>query len=294
MASSENWACINGKNDFDNFEVKEVDGALLMSLLEESQGEECDDERLKSVIQSLEAEIDSDMMDGHDSLVEPEWCSHMEGCQRCRAGQVDSHDCLISHDLDFNWMGMDMNMNMNMDMVMASMANDDMTNWYMDPCGDEMHEIIEFGVLSIQSFFLYNMASLVFENWACINNDEVSEIDGDLLMSLLEESLLDDGNEERLRRVIQSLEAEIDPIMMEDHNSPMEPKLDGFMEDCQLSDVRQVDSQDCLTSHDLDINWIDMDVVALSSTYDDMTNNWCMDPCGGEMDGIIEFGEVGD
>uniref|UniRef100_A0A5B7CCB0 Uncharacterized protein n=1 Tax=Davidia involucrata TaxID=16924 RepID=A0A5B7CCB0_DAVIN len=130
------------------------------------------------------------------------------------------------------------------------------------------------------------MASLVPENWACTNSyDELTELDGDLLMSLLEESQVNDGDEERLRRVIQSLEAEIDPIMMEGHNSLVEPKLDGFPEDCQFSDASQVDSQDCLTSHDLDINWIDMD--------DDMTN-WCMDPCGGEMDGIIEFGGIGD
>uniref|UniRef100_A0A5B7ASK9 Uncharacterized protein n=1 Tax=Davidia involucrata TaxID=16924 RepID=A0A5B7ASK9_DAVIN len=145
MASSkpENWACINGNDDFDNFEVTEINGALLMSLLEESQGEECDDERLRSVIQSLEAEIDSNMMDGHDSLVETEWGSQLSG-----GGQVDGHDCSTSHDLDFNWMDMEM---------VPSLPGDDMTNWYMDPCGDEMDGIIEFGGVRDYSHIYYGI-----------------------------------------------------------------------------------------------------------------------------------------
>ncbi|KAA8526708.1 hypothetical protein F0562_009063 [Nyssa sinensis] len=152
MASSslpENWACINGNGDSDKFEVTEIDSAILMSLLEESQGEECDDERLKSVIRSLEAEIDPTMMDGHDSLVELGWgTANMDGCQLSVGGQVDGQDCLTSHDLDFNWMELD---------TVPSSPGDEMTNWYVEPCGDEMDGVIEFGSVRDYSHMYYGI-----------------------------------------------------------------------------------------------------------------------------------------
>ncbi|GMP66240.1 hypothetical protein CsSME_00026673 [Camellia sinensis var. sinensis] len=64
---TENWASINSDADeFEKFEIPEIDSALLMSLLEESQADQdCDDddERLMTVIRSLEAEIDPNVMD---------------------------------------------------------------------------------------------------------------------------------------------------------------------------------------------------------------------------------------
>ncbi|CAL5336154.1 unnamed protein product [Camellia sinensis] len=148
MASSsvaENWACmINGDDEFDRFEVPEIDTALLMSLLEESQvDQDCDDERLTSVIRSLEAEIEFDpnMMDGQDDHHLPLQPHHqrdgnLKGCQPSDGAQVDGGDCSDPHDdLDFNWMDVEM---------APSSPSDDIANWYMDPYGGEMERIIEF------------------------------------------------------------------------------------------------------------------------------------------------------
>ncbi|GFZ07605.1 hypothetical protein Acr_19g0005420 [Actinidia rufa] len=126
MAASvpENWACINGDDDeFDQFKVNEIDSDLLMSLLEELHGEECDDERLTSMIRSLEAEINPIVMDGHDLPMH-----NSDSCQPSDAAQVDGQDCSMAHDLDLHWM--------HVEMAPAS-PSDEMTNWYMDPCGDE-------------------------------------------------------------------------------------------------------------------------------------------------------------
>lgn len=64
-AVPENWASFAGDDEFSNNVVhdyfSEVDSALLMSILDDTPqgviGEDYDDERLRSVIQSLEAEI---------------------------------------------------------------------------------------------------------------------------------------------------------------------------------------------------------------------------------------------
>ncbi|KAM2901962.1 hypothetical protein FF1_007893 [Malus domestica] len=64
-----NFACMNDDNAY-AFEVHkgmETNGAILMSLLEEWQEEVRDEERLNSVIQSLEAEIIKTTMDRNDS-----------------------------------------------------------------------------------------------------------------------------------------------------------------------------------------------------------------------------------
>ncbi|XP_059664514.1 uncharacterized protein LOC132310349 [Cornus florida] len=140
MASAlpENWSHINGSDDFDQFEVPEINTALLMSLLEESQVEECDDERLRSVIQSLEAVIDPNRLDGHDSLVEMEWGSgNLNGCTTPSDGeQLNGQDCSTSLDLDFSWMDVEM---------VPSSPSDEMTNWYMDSFRDGTDGVIELG-----------------------------------------------------------------------------------------------------------------------------------------------------
>ncbi|KAE9456265.1 hypothetical protein C3L33_11824, partial [Rhododendron williamsianum] len=138
----ENWASINDSDyDFDQFEVQEIDGALLMSLLEEPSPEDCDDDKLTRVMKSLEAEIDPKIVDGLDLSMELEWGTDSEGFQPFNAAQVDDLDCSISHNLDdFDWM--------EVEMIPPSSPSDEMDNWYMDPCGDELDGIVGFGDFS--------------------------------------------------------------------------------------------------------------------------------------------------
>ncbi|KAD2145565.1 hypothetical protein R6Q59_019056 [Mikania micrantha] len=100
MASliQENQQAINDQDDqFDKFESLEIDDTLLMSILEEPQVEnECDDERLSSVIRSLEAEISPIVIDDHDMSLELEWNVDWEG-----------YPINQNLNLESNWMDMD-------------------------------------------------------------------------------------------------------------------------------------------------------------------------------------------
>lgn len=108
MASSsvsENWVLINGDVDSSGgSEVSEMNSSagFLMSLLEETQSEDYDNERLSSLIQSLEAEIGHGRMDGGGASMEPMMDPNI--WQTCDAGQVEGHDCwgadLISWNID--------------------------------------------------------------------------------------------------------------------------------------------------------------------------------------------------
>ncbi|KAL7218518.1 hypothetical protein ACSBR2_011725 [Camellia fascicularis] len=133
------------------------------------------------------------------------------------------------------------------------------------------------------------MAFSVPENWACIDDNigeiEISQIKKSLLISLFEESQVDDSDDddddddERLRSVIRSLEAEIHPNTS-DHNSLVELQLDdhqGFY--FQPSDSRNVDCPDHdLMSNDLDFSWIDYVVeIAPSVSPSDEITSWYMD-----------------
>ncbi|KAI3769397.1 hypothetical protein L6452_00499 [Arctium lappa] len=143
MASliQENWATINDQDGFDEFESLEIDDTLLMSILEEPHvDDECDDERLSSVIQSLEAEINPIVIDDHDMSLELEWNIDWEGCHQFSANQNTSR----SHDLDYNWMEMD--------------------EMYIQGYEDGMGGIIEFGGVKDYSQFSYgnNMEEHVY------------------------------------------------------------------------------------------------------------------------------------
>ncbi|KAI8557987.1 hypothetical protein RHMOL_Rhmol04G0053900 [Rhododendron molle] len=144
MAGSlpENWACINGNDhDFDQFEIQEIDGALLMSLLEESSPEDCDNDKLTRVMKSLEAEIDQKIVDGLDLSMDLGWGTDSKGFQPFDAAQTNDLDGLISHSLDdFDWM--------EVEMIPRSSPSDEMDNWYMDPCGDALDGIVGFGDFS--------------------------------------------------------------------------------------------------------------------------------------------------
>ena len=121
-------------SDIHEIQVSEVDGAILMSLLEESQAEEGDEDRLNSLIRSLEAEIKSNAMESHDFSMEPDFLA--EDGQFCGVGQEVGHDCLVSHDQHgFGRIGMEPE---------TSSPSDDL-NWYMDLCENEMEGIVEVG-----------------------------------------------------------------------------------------------------------------------------------------------------
>lgn len=102
------------------------------------------------------------------------------------------------------------------------------------------------------------MAYLAPENWpVCINVDtddtdllnqiEISEIDSAILMSFLDESHMEYCDDEKLRSVIQSLEAELDPISV--INNPAAPNLDCY-------------------NGDFDFSWMDMEMSSYPSPRD--------------------------
>ncbi|GAV88108.1 hypothetical protein CFOL_v3_31531, partial [Cephalotus follicularis] len=133
----ENLPCLYDEDELKAFETLGViNGALLMSLLEESQGqEEQNDERLNSVMQSLEAEINPNIAREID-----------EDSQSSYVGRVDDYDRSVLSEVGFGWV----------DTEMPSSPRDDM-NWYPDPCEDEMHGIIEFEGVRDYSQFYYGV-----------------------------------------------------------------------------------------------------------------------------------------
>ncbi|KAL8209047.1 hypothetical protein R6Q57_008459 [Mikania cordata] len=134
MASliQENWASINDQYDFDNFETLEIDDTLLLSILDEPHIEdECDNERLSSVIRSLEAEISPIEIDDHDMSLDLEWNADWKNPNELLFNQ----NYLKLQDTEYNWMEMD------------------------DACiqeyDDGMDGIIEFGALNDYSLIPY-------------------------------------------------------------------------------------------------------------------------------------------
>lgn len=125
----ENWRCMNADHMFEGIEeISEINTALLMSLLDESQGDqEADNDRLTSMIQSLEEEIHH-----HEVTISPQEYDH----------QLKGQDGLASVDTEFDWIDME---------VMPSYTN--ITNCYMDLCDDdlEMDGIIQYSQLNWDS-----------------------------------------------------------------------------------------------------------------------------------------------
>ncbi|CAN6694033.1 unnamed protein product [Malus baccata var. baccata] len=130
-----NYASMND-NDAYAFEVHEgmeTNGAILMSLLEELQEEDRDEERLNSVIQSLEAEIIKPTILGSDgsSNTDSE-CIAIKDLEDSNlwniVGGLDGQDCSRSPSSDdCNHLGW-----FEMDQVACSPRND--MNWYVDSC----------------------------------------------------------------------------------------------------------------------------------------------------------------
>ncbi|XWS27437.1 hypothetical protein CRYUN_Cryun26dG0115200 [Craigia yunnanensis] len=117
LVLKEKQGLIDGSNIKEEIEVPEIDAALLISLLEESLSEEyCNDERVNSLMESLEAEI---RMENHGLC-------NIEGDMESN----DGFDC-------FEWTEMEM---------VPSSPSDDM-NWYAEYHVEEisMDDLVEFG-----------------------------------------------------------------------------------------------------------------------------------------------------
>lgn len=125
----ENWRCINADHLFEGIEeISEINTALLMSLLDESQGDqEADNDRLTSIIQSLEEEIHHHEFEL--TIIPQEYDHQLKG----------QDDGLASVDTEFDWIDME---------VMPSYNH--ITSSYMDLCdGDlEMDGIIQYSQLN--------------------------------------------------------------------------------------------------------------------------------------------------
>lgn len=117
------------------------------------------------------------------------------------------------------------------------------------------------------------MASMVAENWEnifdsndCSENFELSPRNHNLLMSLLDETQIDDcDDDERLTKVIQSLQAELDSA---DHCD---------LVDCQSS-VDESYSQGYPTlvstaTNDLDLHWMDVEIMPTSPSWYNMDHH---------------------
>ncbi|KAL0443724.1 UNVERIFIED_CONTAM: hypothetical protein Slati_2095100 [Sesamum latifolium] len=114
-----------------------------------------------------------------------------------------------------------------------------------------------------------------------LDDVEFSNIDDSLIMSLLEDSQVEDGDDERLRAVIQSLEAE---IMSQNSCLEAYDHSEGCPDDYRFCDVEQPESCSTSPDHCLDFEWIDMETVQTDYSIhnDEMTSYF------------IELGGVGD
>ncbi|PIN16645.1 hypothetical protein CDL12_10703 [Handroanthus impetiginosus] len=126
MASSmvaENWDYADGHDGSESLELSQINQNLLMSLLDETQIDDCDDERLINVIRSLEAEID---FDGQHAIDNAMWESDLVDCQSSN-DELNGQDRSLPHDnLDLHWMDME---------TIPSSPSGAMGNWYMDHNG---------------------------------------------------------------------------------------------------------------------------------------------------------------
>lgn len=152
IVTCEKWGCINDNDELEGIHdgvFSEINGAYLMSLMEELQDhvEENDEERLNSLIQSLEAEINScTIMDAdQESHVEPNYqpVSIGEGSQLFSLEQmINGHNCSVSFD------DVDMNGLIDMEPAVPCSPSHEMNNWYLYQ-GDEIRNgVIGYGGVS--------------------------------------------------------------------------------------------------------------------------------------------------
>ncbi|KAK4438987.1 hypothetical protein Salat_0233300 [Sesamum alatum] len=132
--------CVRGGScgDLDDVEFSNTDDSLvIMSLLEDSQVEDGDDERLRAVIQSLEAEImcQNSCLEAYDSKACP---GHYRFCD---VEQPDSCSTSPDHCLDFEWI--------DMETVQTdySIRDDEMTNYFVELGGvGDYSQVYSYGM----------------------------------------------------------------------------------------------------------------------------------------------------
>ncbi|PIA41579.1 hypothetical protein AQUCO_02200193v1 [Aquilegia coerulea] len=118
--SSDNWNSFPYTGmELDGMEISETDAALLMTLLEESHVEEVEDGKLKSVIQSLEAEIGRS---DEDAI----WDDIGDCSSSCMFDMYDS----------FDWI--------DTEMASTSPNDDGMGNWYAYSVENELVGMTNF------------------------------------------------------------------------------------------------------------------------------------------------------
>ncbi|KAG6392117.1 hypothetical protein SASPL_146327 [Salvia splendens] len=125
------------------------------------------------------------------------------------------------------------------------------------------------------------MASIVGENWGYVDgqdwpeNSELSPRNHNLLMSLLDETQIDECDDERLTKLIQSLQDELDCA---DHYAWESDHL----VDCQSSNDDESWGQGLPSMAVVDhLDWMDVEMVPSSPSG----GGWCMDHQG---QGVID------
>ncbi|XP_055823860.1 uncharacterized protein LOC129892318 [Solanum dulcamara] len=137
LLAVENWTWIDGCDDLNIFDVSQINGDIVMSLLDDMQDDQLDDsdddrdndERLTGVIKSLEAKIDQGQSRPTFNNVVSELVARVHGHDSFQ----DKQDFVESNDLDFSWMEMEM---------ISSYPSDDMNLWCMDNNYGQDYEVI--------------------------------------------------------------------------------------------------------------------------------------------------------
>ncbi|PIM98693.1 hypothetical protein CDL12_28820 [Handroanthus impetiginosus] len=141
---TENYSFNTGLEDLNDIEFSNIDASFLMSLTEDSQID--DDERLRSVIQSLEAEILN-----QNSFLET---NSEEKYQFSSIQQMESCCTSADHDQghDFYFEGIDM------EMPYYCSSADEMSSYFSCHFEDNVENMAEFGGLTDYSQVCYGMA----------------------------------------------------------------------------------------------------------------------------------------
>ncbi|KAJ0046275.1 hypothetical protein Pint_04911 [Pistacia integerrima] len=134
--------------NLDGVDVSKLNSVFLMSLLEESQGEEYNDEKLESFIRSLEAEINPTTIEDQDSVIDLRVLI-------CNDVQVMDEFALDDTELE----GASSS---------SSLLSEDDLSLYMDFHGDDQMDcFVEFGGVTDHSQLYDGVSTL--ENNGCYN-----------------------------------------------------------------------------------------------------------------------------
>ncbi|KAK4438989.1 hypothetical protein Salat_0233500 [Sesamum alatum] len=131
----------NNRDDIGDTEFLNIDNSLVMSMLDDSEVEDGDNERLRTVIQSLEAEIMS-----QDS------CLGTYDSEGCSDDYRSSDSCSTSPDrsLDFEWIDVETD---------YSCLNDEVAGYFSGQFTDKIeNSMLELGEVDYSQVYNYSMA----------------------------------------------------------------------------------------------------------------------------------------